>query len=386
MAKRIKIPNERLQVRILKYIRENGPTPRKVIAEDFGVSQAIITQTTRHLIERGLIYEKEEGKGSKKGGRRPIYLDINPEKGYLMALDIGSYEIKGGIGNLKCEIIKEAKTKTDRKDTIDQIIEFSRDLSKGYKENLVGILIGLPGVVDIERGISILSANLPTINNTNFRRIFQKEYRVNTKVLNSSILRLIGISWLLKNEKENILNLDWGNGISATFLSDHKEITTGKTKYRIDFGHITIDKNGKLCRCGKRGCLESYIGGESILNRVRERIKRDIEFEEIKEIIDRDEGIKEIFKEAGYMCGRYLSFPVQYFLPELIIFSGGMIKNFKEILIDEIKRGLKDTMDDRQFEKLRFEIIDTEYSGVIGGIILGTEDIFSNNLYKLYQI
>lgn len=380
------IVNKDLQEKILNYIKEKGPSPRKEIAQSLGVSQAIITQVTKYMISKNIIYEKEIGPSTKKGGRKPIYIDINSETGYIMSLDVGSYEIKGGIGNLKGDVLLLDKLRTSLDNTLNQIIEFSERLLNKYRDKLLGISIGLPGVVDIEKGILVFSANLPSINNINFKKIFENKYRVKTFVSNCGIFSLIGVYNHLKKKEKNILNLYWGNSISATFLSEGKEILTGKTKYRIDFGHITIDKNGKLCRCGKRGCIESYVSSEALLNKIKEKINKEIDMDYALKLAREREDIREIFEEAGYVVGKTLSFLIQYFFPDLVVFSGGLIKNAGDILIPSIKNGIKDNMDEKQYEKLNFKVIETEYIGVIGGIEFMINEIFSKHLHLLYQV
>ncbi|MGC8976430.1 MAG: MarR family transcriptional regulator [Candidatus Ratteibacteria bacterium] len=76
MKKGNKIPSAILQKKVLNIIREKGKISRKEIAEILNVSGAIITKVTDYLIKKGLIYEKEEGKASNEGGRKPVYLEI----------------------------------------------------------------------------------------------------------------------------------------------------------------------------------------------------------------------------------------------------------------------------------------------------------------------
>jgi len=381
MGKIKKIPSLNLQRSILNYIRENGPISRKQLSEIFNVSQAIITKITNYLIKRNLIYEKGEGKSSRKGGRRPIYLEINSKKGYLMTIDVGSYQIKGVISNLNEEILKKVIEKTDEKDIQNQIIEFSKKLTDGYRGKIIGICIGLPGTVDIEKGISIFSANLPQINGINFSSIFKKEYKCPVKVVNSSIINVIGYK-----EKERILNLYWGNGISATFLSSGKEILTGKEKSRVDFGHITYEKNGRLCRCGKKGCLESYVGGFAIIDEIKKITGKEINMEEAFKLAEMNNKVRKIFEEKAYLVGKFLSFPVQYFSPEEIIFSGGLIIYGRDFLIDNIKKGLYDSIDESDYKKLRFRIGKDIFAGCKGGTKLLIEELFNTHFVSLIQL
>lgn len=385
-----RIPYENLQKRIMKYVREHGPVPRTRIAADFGVSKTLITQATNYLIKRNLIKEEFLGKSTKKGGRRPVYLNINSERGYLLSIDVGAYEIKGGIGNLKGEIVRKEKVKTDRENTFTQLINFSNELVKDYRKSLIGICVGIPGVVDVEKGIVIFSANLPTLNNINLKEFFEKKFKTPVKILSNSICGFSGIIAILEEKKEflrgNIFSLWWSYGIGANILYNLQEIITGKTKYKADFGHITIVKRGILCKCGKRGCLESYVGTEALLKKCKRILKKEISIEDMINLAYKEKRIRKIFEDAGYLVGRTLSILIQYSLPELVCFGGGIIRHARDIVIPFIKKGLKDTMDAKQFNLLKFKVIDDEYFGVKGGIRIMTDEIFSNHFYKIVQI
>src|SRR6476469_5010755 len=80
---------------VLNAIKSSGPISRKDVADLTGLSAATITGITASLIEDGLVWETGEGQASSAGGRRPIFLQLNPKAGYVIGIKIRDEGIIG---------------------------------------------------------------------------------------------------------------------------------------------------------------------------------------------------------------------------------------------------------------------------------------------------
>ena len=94
--KDIKVGNSRFiknlnQSGIFKLIYQFGPISRKQLAENTGYSAATISNHVKTLIDKGFVIETE--KGFSTGGRKPVYLTVNPDKGYIFSVEIGVDQI-----------------------------------------------------------------------------------------------------------------------------------------------------------------------------------------------------------------------------------------------------------------------------------------------------
>src|SRR6056297_3859065 len=95
------------QSSILRLINEYGPISRKELSEKTEYSAATISNHVKTLIEEGFVIEKEKGLSS--GGRKPVYLTINPNKGYIIGIDIEVSKVRIVMFNLKLKVEKKVE-------------------------------------------------------------------------------------------------------------------------------------------------------------------------------------------------------------------------------------------------------------------------------------
>ena len=87
---------------IFRLIQKYGPISRKELAENTGYSAATITNHVKRLMDEGFVIETN--KGSSTGGRRPVYLTVNPDQGYILAVDIEVNQIRILLFDLNLKI------------------------------------------------------------------------------------------------------------------------------------------------------------------------------------------------------------------------------------------------------------------------------------------
>src|SRR5690554_5241575 len=87
---------------IFSLIHKYGPVSRKELAENTGYSAATISNHVKRLLDNNFVIETN--KGSSTGGRKPVYLTINSDRGYILAIDIEVSNIRLVIFDLSLEI------------------------------------------------------------------------------------------------------------------------------------------------------------------------------------------------------------------------------------------------------------------------------------------
>ena len=141
-----------------------------------------------------------------------------------------------------------------------------------------------------------------------------------------------------ESEIKNMLyiNLSWGLGLGM--IIDGK-VYTGKSGFCGELGHITFYNNQILCHCGKKGCMQTEVGGLALHRKVLERIKKgetsllsekvnrgeDISLEEIIQAIKEEDMLcYSVLEEVGRELGFHLAGLINIFNPEMIVLGGSM--------------------------------------------------------------
>jgi predicted NBD/HSP70 family sugar kinase len=119
-----------------------------------------------------------------------------------------------------------------------------------------------------------------------------------------------------------------GVGIRTALIKDGLILRTMNDSEDA-FAHITVDFNGELCRCGSKGCLESYVSLESICRRYNAHTGNNITYNELfVRAAGNDEVAVEAFKYSAKILGIGISNLTKLMNPDLVILSGPLLSNY----------------------------------------------------------
>jgi predicted NBD/HSP70 family sugar kinase len=118
---------------------------------------------------------------------------------------------------------------------------------------------------------------------------------------------------------------------------------TGHSGMTGELGHMPVDPDGRLCRCGNRGCLETVAGAQRLLDELRPALGDDVT---LTDAATRARGgdilCRRLFREAGTAAGRVTGAICNLVNPELVIVGGDMIVA-GDLLVDAVRDGLAQT-------------------------------------------
>lgn len=141
------------------------------------------------------------------------------------------------------------------------------------RNTTLGIGVGDPGLVNVQEGISVLSANIGFWKEIPLKKLFEEEFGVPV-ILESSVRaqalaeRVLGAG----EGAEDMIYIEYGSGIGAGITIEGK-ILHGHDWLAGEFGHIPMIENGPACNCGSFGCLEAIVGLSAIEARCRRAIQ-----------------------------------------------------------------------------------------------------------------
>ncbi len=248
----------------------------------------------------------------------------------VIALDIGGTKIAAAIVKNN-KVVKKIILPT-KKNVNEFLQEIRYAIEILIPKNLEGIGLGVPGPVDVKKGILVSPPNLP-FKNLKLKEHLKKHYKTKIVVENDANCAAFGesIYWKCKN----LVCLTLGTGLGSGVVIDGK-LYSGEG-YAAEIGHMVINFNGPKCHCGNYGCLEEYVSTRALLRIAKKRYRKI----SIKEFIKRyDKGEKKAIaciEELGYYLGIGLANIVNIFNPEIIVLSGGISKFGKPLVNAAIK-------------------------------------------------
>lgn len=386
------------EAEVMRVLRKKGQTSRAEITNVTGWSRAKASQEVNSLIKRG--YLVDVGEGISKGGRKPRLLRFNSSLGYVVGIDIGATSLEIALADINGSILERVQEPADVRQPPEDVfgrctvLILDLALARGIRpEQILGIGIGVPGPVDFARGVLVAPPLMPDWENFPIRDFFKETFSSAFVVVDNDV----NIMALGEQRSGDAANLDHflvikiGTGIGCGIMASRK-IHRGSNGSAGDIGHICVDKQGPICRCGNRGCLEAMAAGPAIAEKAMQAA-RDGKSELLRKMMeekgglltpedvniacrDGDEAALDIIRASGQMIGDVLAGLVNFFNPSHI-FIGGGIANFGNHLLIAIKRAVL-----RRSLPLATTNLAINFSrigsnaGVVGAIMLALEYLF----------
>jgi predicted NBD/HSP70 family sugar kinase len=296
--------------------KKNEQLVLRIIHKSEGISQSEVVQMTglkpptvfrifSGLEESGLIEIVEKpAEPAERKGRRPVYYGINPEARFIIGIDFwvksASIVIVNFAGEPVFEQVRQLQTFIDANQVIDvlkELIENSLQQSKIDRDRVIGIGIGAPGRVDIDKGEVVHYGRIRGMNNFSIKDPVEAAFGFPVYVHNNAaVVALSEYRYGVAKEMKTLLTVLVRSGVGGSFISNGSIFVTNQ-RTTLEIGHMSVDIHGRECECGHRGCLESYVSEEALVHEFSE-IGLDIGIEEIDEAIEaRREDVLRIIDE-----------------------------------------------------------------------------------------
>lgn len=256
-----------------------------------------------------------------------------------IGVDVGGTNIKLGLVAPPGKII--AKTNLITKSyvyhpnrLIDALAAAIRILIKNNgktAKDIAGIGIGLPGLVDVARGVVVFLPNIPGWKNIPMRKIMDKKLKIPVFLDNDVNLVTLG-EWQFGAGKgcANLVCITLGTGVGGGLVLDNA-LYRGEGFAAGEIGHIPLNEEGPACNCGGYGCFERYVGNRFLQKKAAGIFdNKHIHLEDVFALAKRgNRRAVRFWEEAGTHIGNALVGAVNLLNPRLIIIGGGVASNYK---------------------------------------------------------
>ncbi|WKK59411.1 ROK family transcriptional regulator [Sphingobacterium sp. BN32] len=336
--------NIRLKKQILSYFAQNETATIAELSKEFNVSIPKINECVTELINDQLV--KDYGKTSASVGRKPNSYGLVANAAYFIGVQVGTENLSIAMINLKKDLVAKKEDipfQLENNEESLQVIcanitEFI-DKQSVNKEHILGVGINLSGRINYRTGYSYSYFNFYEDPLSTY---FEKELGIpsylenDTKALSYAEFS----SGILGTEKDALyINIDNGIGLGIMI---NGQLYYGKSGFSGEFGHIPIFDNEIICKCGKKGCLETEASGRALRTKIIEEINagatstltkkfsdiQDIRLNDIILAAKKDDNLAiESINYIGDKLGRGIASLINIFNPELIIIGGSLAKS-----------------------------------------------------------
>jgi N-acetylglucosamine repressor len=250
---------------VLRTIFNNETVSRAEAARVTSLTRTTVSDVVNGLLAEGLV--EEVGRGESIGGKSPILLRVVADSRYLMGLNLGQEKFIGAIVNLRGEIkeMVEVPVHDDNgQNALEAVSQIISRLVRTKLKPIVAIGVGAPGLVNTREGVVLNAVNLDW-QDLPLGQLLQKKFKIPVSILNDSQATAIGeYVYSGKADEGNLIVVNVKHGIGAGILINGR-LFQGDGGGAGEIGHVVVQENGDLCRCGKHGCLETVSSAHAVL-------------------------------------------------------------------------------------------------------------------------
>lgn len=253
---------------VLKTLWQRPGLSRSELARELGLAKSTVSVVVAELLEEELLHEGEEVPG--RVGRPSRALELDREKNLVLAWEISVDYLAVRLQNLMGEVRRgqdlDLGPDPDPSTCLDRLAQASKELLRGLGHSvyLRGLCLSVPGLVEPQHGHLTLAPNLgwqglPLLEMLE-HKLAQHRIRVETPPIleNEANTAALGVYTLGEWRVANLAYLSLGIGLGSGLVLD-RQLFLGSHGHAGEIGHVPLDPQGPPCRCGKRGCAETFI-------------------------------------------------------------------------------------------------------------------------------
>ena len=311
--------------------------------------------------------------------------------GYAIGIDLGGTFIKAGVVNDSAETIAQTRLATGVGDGADAVIgrmaQAARDVRTeaglGWNQ-IAAVGIGSPGVLDLNRGVVLVSPNLACIEGRNLVSDLAQALGIEERSVvleNDANAAAFGENWAGAGRGvDTLIMFTLGTGIGGGIVLGGR-IWHGAHGFAGELGHMAVFADGRPCRCNNRGCIEAYASAPAMVGRLVEAVQAGrastlavaVErgdalsgLDVYEAAVAGDDAAREAIEETGRLLGIAATNVIHIFNPEMVLFAGGMA-GAGEMLLTPLRDEARRRTFAAAFARVRIELAELgKDAGLIG--------------------
>ncbi len=344
---------------VLQYVTDHGRASLAQIATDLKLSRGTCNLHLQRLEHEQYIRRFESKRGG--AGRPTVIWGWDEPANLTLSFVFDVPFLHASVADFGLNpIVREVRDLSgigSRKELIRLVEAFAvraKEMAVARGAQLRQAMVYLPGLLDHETGVVLKAANFPLLDGINFGQLISGAASTPCQSAPLGVAFYFGESESLPPDV-NTMVVYWDLGVGVIFGHGGSISPFGANRKDGDstlpeLGHIRIEKNGKPCPCGQRGCLEAYTGGSALMSALgRKTTKRLGDF--IRLVQHGDADAVRLSRKAAEQLGRSLAWPVQVMQTSRIRVCGPMAPVF-EVVAGDFCRGLSTILTEQEIARL----------------------------------
>ncbi|MGW7098618.1 ROK family transcriptional regulator [Streptomyces sp. NPDC054838] len=329
--------------RVVRAVRLAGSLTQAEIARATGLSAATVSNIVRELKEGGTV----EVTDTSAGGRRARSVSLSGDAGIVIGVDFGHTHLRVAVGNLAHQVLAEDSEPLDVDaswtEGFDRAEALVGRLIEGVgvsRDKVIGVGLGVPGPIDVESGTLGSTAILPGWAGINPRQELSGRLGVPVYVDNDANLGALGeLVWGSGRGVKDLAYIKVASGVGAGLVING-QIYRGPGGTAGEIGHITLDESGPVCRCGNRGCLETFAAARYVLPLLQSSHGAELTMERVVELArEGDPGCRRVITDVGRHIGSGVASLCNLLNPSRVVL-GGSLAEAGELVLAPIRESV----------------------------------------------
>ncbi|MEU3606013.1 ROK family transcriptional regulator [Streptomyces sp. NPDC035033] len=314
--------------RVVRAVRMAGSLTQAEIARSTGLSAATVSNIVRELKDGGTV----EVTPTSAGGRRARSVSLSGDAGIVIGVDFGHTHLRVAVGNLAHQVLAEEAEPLDVDasaaegfDRAERLVSRLIETTGIGRDKVIGVGLGVPGPIDVSSGTLGSTSILPGWSGINPAEELSARLGVPVHVDNDANLGALGeLVWGSGRGVKDLAYIKVASGVGAGLVIDGR-VYRGPGGTAGEIGHITLDESGPVCRCGNRGCLETFTAARYVLPLLWPSHGPDLTMERVVQLArEGDPGCRRVVADVGRHIGSGIANLCNLLNPSRVVLGGDL--------------------------------------------------------------
>lgn len=337
------------RMRVIDVLRQRGAVSRAQIARDAGLSRTTVGSLVTDLITDGFVTERDPSDGPRgpEGGRPGVLLALDQSAGALVGIEFGHRHVRVAVADLAYEIqaerfvaIEVDHAGLEGLDVAARIVGELLEESGVAPERVLAAGMGLSAPIERPSGLVRSNQILPSLNNLDAASEMVRRLGYPVHLDNDANVGALGEATFGAGRGFEVMAyLRMSAGIGCGLVFGGRPFR-GARGFAGEIGHVLVDPNGAICRCGNRGCLETLVASQQLVE-LLERSHGPLTVPGMLALAEAgDPGVRRALQDAGRVVGQATAAMCNYLNPDVVV-VGGDLSPAGELLLEPMRDAVR---------------------------------------------